>query len=118
MNITNRFYIYRYDNCSYHLSYMDDAGYQALGQHADDGKATISIGWPSDYTTLPVIRRFTFAPHVNPRDDRMPVELIGPVDAPGGNGPSNGMYALQKELRKRINDGLDWLTIKALPVSK
>ena len=48
----------------------------------------------------------------------MPVELIGPVDAPGGNGPSNGMYALQKELRKRIYDGLDWLTIKSLPVSK
>lgn len=112
------FYIYRYDNCSYHLSYMDDAGYRELGQHADDGKATVSIGWPSDYTMLPVIRRFTFAPHVNPRDDKMPVELIGPVDAPGGNGPSNGMYALQKELRKRIDDGLDWLTIKSLPVSK
>ena len=112
------FYIYRYDNCSYHLSYMDDAGYRELGQHADDGKATISIGWPSDYTKLPVIRRFTFAPHVNPTDDRMPVELIGPVDAPGGNGPSNGMYALQKALRKRIDAGLDWLSIKALPVSE
>jgi hypothetical protein len=112
------FYIYRYDNCSYHLSYMDDAGYQELGQHADDGKAAFSIGWPSDYTTLPVIRRFAFAPHVNPTDDRMPVELIGPVDAPGGNGPSNGMYALQKELRKRIDVGLDWLTIKPLPVSE
>ena len=48
----------------------------------------------------------------------MPVELIGPVDQPGGNGPSNGMYALQKELRKRIDEGLDWLSIKSLPVSK
>ncbi|MCA9175168.1 MAG: glycosyltransferase family 2 protein, partial [Planctomycetales bacterium] len=112
------FYIYRYDNCSYHLSYMDDAGYREIGQHADDGKATISIGWPSDYTALPVIRRFTFAPHVNPTDDRTPVELIGPVDAPGGNGPSNGMYALQKELRRRIDAGLDWLSIKPLPVSE
>ena len=112
------FYIYRYDNCSYHLSYMDDAGYRELGQHADDGKATISIGWPSDYTKLPVIRRFTFAPHVNPTDDRMPVELIGPVDAPGGNGPSNGMYALQRALRNRIDAGLDWLSIKPLPVSE
>ena len=28
------------------------------------------------------------------------------------------MYALQKELRKRIDAGLDWLTIKPLPVSK
>ena len=40
----------------------------------------------------------------------MPVELIGPVDAPGGNGPSNGMYALQKALRQRIDEGLDWLS--------
>ena len=48
----------------------------------------------------------------------MPVELIGPVDAPGGNGPSNGMNALQKELRKRIDEGLDWLLIKSLPVSE
>ena len=48
----------------------------------------------------------------------MPVELIGPVDAPGGNGPTNGMYALQKALRKRIDEGLDWLSIKPLPVSK
>ena len=112
------FYIYRYDNCSYHLSYMDDAGYRELGQHADDGKATISTGWPSDYTSLPVIRQFIFAPHVNPHDDKMPVELIGPIDAPGGNGPSNGMYALQKALRKRIDEGLDWLSIKPLPVSE
>lgn len=37
---------------------------------------------------------------------------------PGGNGPSNGMYALQKELQKRIDVGLDWLTIKPLPVSE
>ncbi len=28
------------------------------------------------------------------------------------------MYALQKELRKRIDEGLDWLSIKPLPVSK
>jgi hypothetical protein len=48
----------------------------------------------------------------------MRVELIGPVDHPGGNGPSNGIYALQKELRKRIDDGFDWLSIKSLPASK
>jgi hypothetical protein len=97
---------------------MDDAGYRELGQNADDGKTTISVGWPSDYTKLPVIRRFAFAPHVNPRDDKMPVELIGPVDAPGGNGPSNGMYALQKAVRKPIDEGLDWLSVTSLPVSK
>lgn len=28
------------------------------------------------------------------------------------------MYALQKELRKRIAEGLDWLSIKSLPASK
>jgi hypothetical protein len=47
----------------------------------------------------------------------MPVELIGPVHAPGRDGPTNGMYALQKELRKRIAAGLDWLSIKSLPAS-
>ena len=31
---------------------------------------------------------------------------------------SNGMFALQKELKKRIAEGLDWLSIKSLPVSK
>lgn len=48
----------------------------------------------------------------------MPVELIGPINAPGADGPTNGMYALQKALKKRIAEGLDWLSIKSLPVSK
>jgi hypothetical protein len=52
------------------------------------------------------------------RDGEIPVELIGPAHAPGGNGPTNGMYALQKALRKRIDEGLDWLSIKSLPASK
>ena len=30
----------------------------------------------------------------------------------------NGMYALQKALRERIDDGLDWLSIKSLSASK
>ena len=112
------FYIYRYDNASYHLSYMDDQGYRELGEGGFPSKTGIPIGWSREWDQLPVIRRFAFAPHVNPRDDKMPVELIGPVDAPGGNGPSNGMYALQKALRKRIAEGLDWLSIKSLPVSE
>lgn len=112
------FYCYRYDNGSYHLSYLDDAGYRELGQGTVNGRCVVSPGWARPWDQLPVLRRFTFAPHVNPRDDRMPVELIGPVHAPGGNGPTNGMFALQKELRKRIAAGLDWLTIKSLPVSK
>jgi len=112
------FYIYRYDNSSYHLSYMDDHGYRELGVRDSSSKATIPIRWSREWDKLPVLRRYSFAPHVNPKDDKMPVELIGPVDAPGGNGPSNGMYALQKELRRRIAEGLDWLSIKALPASK
>ncbi len=112
------FYIYRFDNGSYHLSYMDDSGYRELRVRDAPSKATIPIRWSRDWDQLPVLRRFSLAPHVNPRDDKMPVELIGPVDAPGGNGPSNGMYALQKELRRRIAEGLDWLSIKSLPASK
>ena len=64
------------------------------------------------------VTRIKVPPHVNPKNDKMPVELIGPVDAPGGNGPSNGMYALQKDLHRRIAEGLDWLSIKSLPASK
>ena len=116
--LNDPFYIYRYDNCSYHLSYMDDDGYRELGNDRDQTKSTVSVGWPRDFSTLPLIRRFTFAPHVSHDDGKMRVELIGPVDAPGGNGPSNGMFALQKELKKRIDDGLDWLSIKSRPVSK
>lgn len=113
------FYVYRYDNNSYHLSYLDDLGYRELGiGNEHKPPTTIPIGWSREWNKLPVIRRFTFEPHVNPVDDKMRVELIGPVDHPGGNGPSNGMYALQKELQKRIDDGLDWLSIKSLPASK
>jgi hypothetical protein len=67
---------------------------------------------------LPVRRRFVFAPHTTTASDQPRIELIGPVDGAGGDGPSNGMYALQKELRKRIAAGLDWLTIKSLPASR
>jgi glycosyltransferase involved in cell wall biosynthesis len=111
------FYIYRYDNGSYHVSYMDDGGYKDLGSRKIE-KAAIQVGWPREFDKLPVIRRYSFAPHVNPRDDKLLVELIGPVNAPGTNGPTNGMYALQKALRKRIADGLDWLSIKPLPASR
>ena len=97
---------------------MDDRGYAKLGGKEAPVKARVRVEWPRDYAGLPVIRRYTFGPHVACRDDRMPVELIGPVDSPGRDGPTNGMYALQKSLRKRIDEGLDWLTIKPLPVSK
>lgn len=112
------FYIYRYDNSSYHLSYMDDRGYDRLADRPKAPATSLTIGWPRDYAKLPVIRRYSFAPHVSHRDGKMPVELIGPVNAPGGNGPTNGMFALQKALKKRIDEGLDWLSIKSLPASK
>jgi hypothetical protein len=112
------FYVYRYDNASYHLSYMDDRGYRDLGSGTERKRESIAVGWTQDWTNLPVIRRFTFGPHVNPKSDRTRIELIGPVFEPGTNGPQNGMYALQKELRKRIDEGLDWFSIKPLPVSK
>ena len=41
----------------------------------------------------------------------MHVRLIRPVHAPGLSGPWNGQYALQKELRRRIHEGLDWLSL-------
>ena len=65
-----------------------------------------------------VVKLSLAGPHVNQKSDHVQVELIGCVDEPGNNGPQNGMYALQKELRKRIDEGLDWLSIKSLPVSK
>jgi hypothetical protein len=71
-----------------------------------------------DYASLPVRRPFVFAPLVAGGSEQQRVELIGPVDGLGGDGPSNGMYALQRELRARIAPGLDWLTIKSLPASR
>ena len=111
------FYIYRYDNNSYHLSYMDDAGYRSLGDGAVS-KSQVQPGWFRDFSSMPVRERFVFAPNANAGIEQQRIELIGPVDGPGGDGPSNGMYALQKELRKRIDAGLDWLTIKSLPASR
>ena len=116
-DIARPFYHYRVDTGSYHLSYLDDAGYRELGKKTTKGKHKLQPGWPKDFTKLPVVKRFTTAPHVSHRDGKMPVELIGPVNAPGRDGPTNGMYALQKELRKRIAGGLDWLSIKSLPAS-
>jgi hypothetical protein len=115
------FYIYRYENGSYHLSYMDESGYRLLkqsGERNENGPVSLRIGWDNAWDQRPVIRRFEFGPAVEPRDGRMPVELIGPMDAPGRDGPTNGMYALQKALRQRIAEGLDWLSIRSLPASQ
>jgi hypothetical protein len=115
--LASPFYIYRVYNNSYHVSYLDDRGYQSLGSKKVE-KAVVRPAWPREYEKLPVTRRYGFAPHVAPRDGKLPVELIGPVTAPGRNGPTNGMYGLQKALRQRIAEGLDWLSIKSLPASR
>jgi hypothetical protein len=97
---------------------LDSVGrYRSLGE-SEVPRWQVQVGWLREYDRLPVKRRFTFAPHVNLKSEKPRSELIGPVDAPGGNGPSNGMHALQKALRKRIDEGLDWPTIKSLPASR
>lgn len=111
------FYVYRYDNGSYHLSYLDDHGYKDLGKQQPTAR-TFTVGWPRNFSKLPILRRYSFGPHVSDRDGEMSVELIGPINASGRDGLTNGMYALQKALRRRIADGLDWLTIRPLPASK
>ncbi len=109
------FYIYRDANESYHLSWMGQHGYEQLTGDGARRAAALEVGWYRDYSTLPLVRRYSCAPAVSPHDGRMRVELIGPIDAPAANGPQNGMYALQKALRQRIRGGLDWLSIRSLP---
>ncbi|HYH67623.1 MAG TPA: hypothetical protein VD866_23195 [Urbifossiella sp.] len=111
------FYHYRDDSGSYHLSWMGDRGYEELGRTRAGSGSALRVGWPRDYAALPVVQRYARAPFVPPAGGGRPVELIGPVAGPGGNGPTNGMAALQAALRRRIAAGLDWLTIKPLPAS-
>jgi glycosyltransferase involved in cell wall biosynthesis len=59
---------------------------------------------------LPFVERANDAP---PR-----VELIGAVARPLHNGPTNGMFALQQALRRRIAAGLNWLSIEATPQTR
>jgi hypothetical protein len=110
------FLLCRVNTDSYHLSMMDGDGYSRLAVAPSQTKVSLRIGWPKDYSKLPVMRRNPtrlagIAPAVE-----LPGELIGPVESPGGDGPTDGMYALQKELRKRIKAGVDWLSIRRLPV--
>ena len=39
------FYLYRYENESYHLSYMDDSGCRRLRQDSFPSRTSISVGW-------------------------------------------------------------------------
>jgi hypothetical protein len=111
------FFIHRVENESYHVSYLDDCGFQALGSKKAE-KSSVRPHWPREYQKLPVIPEFGFGQKVNSCAGKRPVELIGPIVASGRSGPANGMYTLQKALRGRIAEGLDWLSIRTLPVSR
>jgi glycosyltransferase involved in cell wall biosynthesis len=108
------FYIYVNHNHSYHLSHMGNDGYGLLGQRQAD-KVPLRVSWPMDFSALPVQRKFCAADGGIHQDNKRKVTLIGPIAGPGGDGPSNGMSALQAELRKRIDRGLDWFEIRSLP---
>ncbi|WP_425619233.1 glycosyltransferase [Anatilimnocola sp. NA78] len=112
------FYLYRVHNNSYHVSYLDDQAYRNL-EVAHTAQQPLKIGWQRAYDQMPVRRRYAFAPLASSTGNGgRRVELIGPVTSAGRNGPTNGMFALQRALRGRIAEGLDWLTIKDLPVSQ
>lgn len=113
------FYYYRENSGSFHLSWSGPKheGYDALGRGTVQ-KATLTIGWPKDFTALPIKRlaEARVPVYIAPSSgDKLKVELIGPQPKGGNDGPSNGMWALQRTLKAR---DLDWLTIKPLPPSK
>ena len=45
----------------------------------------------------------------------MRVRLVRGIEAPGRSGPINGQHALQKHLRRQIEQGLQWLSIGGSP---
>lgn len=112
------FFVCRFNHDSYHVSQMDDQRYRELAAHSLPTTGTLQIGWPLEYATLPVQRWYDFGPQVASSCGKRPVELVRPVEAPGRDGLSNGMFALQSCLRRRIAQGLDWLRIGKLPVSR
>ncbi len=50
------------------LVILENAGYRDLGKKATKGRHKLQPGWPRDFTKLPVVKRFTCAPHVSHRD--------------------------------------------------
>ena len=112
------FFVHRLSGDTHHVSWLDDAGYNALGRKAVVPTAPIQIGWPRDFASLPRIARFGYGGEVRASNGGLPVELIGPVNQMGRDGLTNALFAIQQALLKRIHDGMDWLTIKPLPVSR
>lgn len=114
------FYFYRDTNHSYHLSWRGQGAepYNGLAPAKPIEKAVVNISWPRDFTKVHVSRLFCGGFAKLASDGLKMVELIGPQVTAERNGPTNGMYALQRALKKRIDAGLDWLTIKSLPVTR
>ena len=114
-SIADPFYVYVNNNGSYHLSHLGQDGYERLTP-ATSEKSELNIGWAKDWTKHSVRRRYVVADKEQSPDGLPLVQLVGPVLFPGGDGPSNGMSALQDALRKRVAGGCSWLKIRSLPV--
>jgi hypothetical protein len=115
-NFASPFYVYRVNHGSFHVSYLSDRDYQKLGQRPRH-KSSIRVGWSKGFDRLPRKCKYSLGAKVERISNGLPVELIGPVESAGRNGPTNGMFALQRALKCRIAQGLDWLSIRPLPAS-
>jgi hypothetical protein len=106
------FYVYRNNSGSYHLSWLGGVhdGYRNLGR-GDAAKETLTPGWREDYTARPV-ERLNPPPVEVVAGEKRPVELVGLQNRGGRDGPSQGMYALQKALIAR---NLPWLSVRRCP---
>lgn len=112
---TDPYFIWRYHNNTYHLSSMGRRGYDRLRSRELPERASIRVGWKKDYSKVPIVA--ADAEFKAPAVDMMRVRLVRIQDAPGNNGPSNGMFALQQVLSKSIAEGADWLSIGSLEES-
>lgn len=108
------FYIYCNNNSSYHISHMGVDGYERLAV-STAAKTSVSVGWSKEWSQHKVKHKYVFGKPEHGDDDLPLVHLVGPVMSPGGDGPSNGMHALQRALMAKIESGLSWLTIRPLP---
>lgn len=113
------FFICRFGHGGYHVSQMNDHKYNELETSTQSPRVDLQIGWPRDYSKLPVELWYDFGPKViSPQGGKRMVQLIRPILAPGRDDFSIGMHTLQKSLRQRIKGGLDWLEIKDLPAER
>ena len=101
------FYVYRFRGDTSHLSAMDDVdGYRLLGERKMEDVGLFSVAWKRNYNEW-------LSESI--RKEAKKFQLVGPVNEPTGDGPFNGMYALQKSLRQI---GSDILEIAPPPIRK